>query len=66
MKDSSSKQALQFLLIPLLSGTMMISCDNKRKSSTIQTTKVYVANEEGGSVSVIDLQDSLKSTNIDI
>lgn len=66
MKYSSSKQALQFLLIPLLSGTMMISCDNNKKSSIIQTTKVYVANEEGGSVSVIDLQDSLKSTSIDI
>ena len=28
--------------------------------------KVYVANEEGSSVSVIDLQDSLKNTSIDI
>ena len=32
----------------------------------MQPAKVYVANEEGGSVSVIDLQDSLKNTSIDI
>ena len=66
MKNSSLKQALQFVIILLLSGTMMISCDNNKKSSTTQTAKVYVANEEGGSVSVIDLQDSLKNTSIDI
>ncbi len=66
MKDSSLKQALQFVIILLLSGTMMISCDNNKKSSSTQPAKVYVANEEGGSVSVIDLQDSLKNTSIDI
>ena len=66
MKNSSFNQALKFVIILLLSGTMMISCDNNKKSSSTQTAKVYVANEEGGSVSVIDLQDSLKNTSIDI
>lgn len=48
-------------------GLMTFSnCDNNRKSSAFQTAKVYVANEAGGSVSVIDLQDSLKTTSIDL
>ncbi len=34
--------------------------------SSLQPAKVYIANEEGGSISVIDLQDSLKNTSIDI
>ena len=50
----------------LFTGMIFISCDNNKKSSTTQTAKVYVANEEGGSVSVIDLEDSLKNTSIDI
>ena len=66
MKHSSLNQALQFAIMLLLSGTMMISCDNNKKSSTTQPAKVYVANEEGGSVFIIDLQDSLKNTSIDI
>jgi len=66
MKKSSLKQALKFVIILLLSGTTMISCDNNKKASTTRTAKVYVANEEGGSVSIIDLQDSLKNTSIDI
>lgn len=66
MKNSSLKQALQFVIILLLSATMMISCDNNKKSSTTQPAKLYVANEEGSSVSIIDLQDSLKNTTIDI
>ena len=61
MKKSSLNQALQFVIILLLSCTMMISCDNNEKSSTTQPAKVYVANEERGSVSVIDLQDRLKN-----
>ena len=66
MKNFSLKQALQFVIILLLSATMMISCDNNKKSSTTQPAKLYVANEEGSSVSIIDLQDSLKNTTIDI
>ena len=66
MKYSLLNQSLQYAIMLLLSGTMMISCDNNKKSSTTQPAKVYVANEEGGIVSFIDLQDSLKNTSIDI
>jgi len=66
MKHSSLNQALQFVIVLLLTGAMMISCNNNKKSSPTQPAKVYVANEEGGSVSVIDLQDSLKNASIDI
>lgn len=45
---------------------IITGCENNKKSSTVQPAKVFVANEEGGSVSVIDLQDSLKNTSIDI
>ena len=47
-------------------GMMISGCDNAKKSSATQASKIYVANEEGGSVSVINLQDSLKNTSIDI
>lgn len=47
-------------------GIVMISCDINKNSSSLQLAKVYVANEEGGSVSVIDLQESLNNTSIDI
>ena len=50
----------------MVTGMMISGCDNNKKSSATQTAKVYVANEEGGSVSVIDLQDSLRNTSIDI
>lgn len=66
MKKYSLNQVLQFVIILLSLGTIMISCDSNKKSSLTPQAKVYVANEEGGSVSVIDLQDSLKNTNIDI
>ncbi len=66
MKNSSLNQALKFVIILLLLGTTMISCENNKKLSSTQPAKVYVANEEGGSVSVIDLQDSLKNMNIEI
>ncbi len=66
MKNSSLNQALKFVIILLLLGTTMISCENNKKLSSTQRAKVYVANEEGGSVSVIDLQDSLKNMNIEI
>ena len=45
---------------------MLSDCNIKNKSSTLQPAKIYVANEEGGSVSIIDLQDSLKNANVDI
>lgn len=53
-------------IMVLLTGMIMSGCDNKNKLSSQQPAKVYVANEEGGSVSVIDLQNSLKITSIDI
>ena len=66
MKNSSIKRVLQFVTTLLLLVTINISCGNKKTSSPTHPGKVYVANEEGGSVSVIDPQDSLKNTNIDI
>lgn len=54
------------MIILMLTGIVTSGCDNNTKSSPAQTGKVYVANEEGGSVSVIDLQDSLKNTSINI
>ena len=54
------------LMLLLLTAIIMNGCTNNKKPSTLQTGKVYVANEKGGSVSVIDLQDSLKNTSIDI
>ncbi|HLF47018.1 MAG TPA: hypothetical protein VI548_11370 [Chitinophagaceae bacterium] len=50
----------------IFTGMIITGCENNKKSSTVQPAKVFVANEEGGSVSVIDLQDSLKNTSIDI
>ena len=58
--------APKLLILLLLTGIIMSSCINNKNSSQLQRGKVYVANEEGGSVSVIDLQDSLKNTSIDI
>ena len=57
---------IMVVVILILAGMVMSSCDNNKKLSTTQPAKVYVANEEGGSVSVIDLQDSLKNTSINI
>lgn len=56
------------VIITLMLLGMVSSCGNNDndKSSSVPTAKVYVANEAGGSVSVIDLQDSLKTTSIDL
>lgn len=54
------------MVLLLITGMMISGCDSKNKSSSLQPAKVYVANEEGGSVSVIDLENSLKVTSIDI
>ncbi|MEO5602806.1 MAG: hypothetical protein ABIR06_17935 [Cyclobacteriaceae bacterium] len=66
MKHSFLNRALQVVIMLLFTGMIMSGCDNNKKSSSLQPSKLYVANEEGGSVSVIDLQDSLKNTSIDI
>lgn len=58
--------ALLVVVMLLFTGMIITGCENKKKSSTLQRAKVFVANEEGGSVSVINLQDSLKNTSIDI
>jgi len=65
MKHFFLRQPL-FVIILLLTGMIMSGCDNNKKSSTLQPAKLFVANEEGGSVSIIDLQDSLKNTSVDI
>ena len=57
---------IMVVVILILAGMVMNSCDNNKKLSTTQPAKVYVANEEGGCISVIDLQDSLKNSTIDI
>ena len=54
------------MTIFMFTGIVMSSCDINKNPSSLQLAKVYVANEEGGSVSVIDLHDSLKNTSIDI
>lgn len=66
MKHSFLNPALLVVVMLLITGMIISGCDNNKKSSILQPAKVYVANEEGGSVSVIDLQDSLKNTNIAI
>ena len=55
MKYSLTKESLQYATILLLSCTVMISCDNNKKSSTTTKAEVYAANEKGGSISVIEL-----------
>ena len=55
MKYSLTKQSLQYATILLLSCTMIISCDNNKKSSTTTKAKVYAVNEKGDSISFIDL-----------
>ena len=66
MKYFFLNPTLLVVIMILFTGMIIFGCDNNKKSSTTQTAKIYVANEEGSSVSVIDLQDSLKNTTIDI
>ena len=66
MKHFFFNPTLPIVIMLLFTGMIMSGCDNNKKSSTLQPAKVYVANEEGGSISVIDLQDSLKNTSINI
>jgi len=60
------KSTFPVLIFLLLSVLIISGCDNNKKQSSMEVAKVYVANEEGGSISVIDLQDSLKNTSIDL
>ncbi len=72
-KINNIKMKPSFLTTTSLAITMMMvtcmfisGCDNKKKLSTAQPARVYVANEEGGSVSIINLQDSLKNNSVDL
>ncbi len=56
-----------FFFITLVVLVSLSSCNsNNSKTGPLQTAKVYVANEAGGSISIIDLKDSLKTTSIDL
>ncbi|MBC7615600.1 MAG: hypothetical protein H7202_05990 [Pedobacter sp.] len=66
MKHLFLKSKFLVAIMPVLTILIISGCNNNKKSSSMQAVKVYVANEEGGSVSVIDLQDSLKNTSINI
>ena len=50
----------------MLAGIITSSCNSNKNLSSSLPAKVYVANEEGGSISVINLQDSLKNATIDL
>lgn len=54
------------LIILILTGIVMSTCNSNKNSSSLQHAKIYVANKEDSSVSVIDLQESMKNTNIDL
>lgn len=56
--------SIAIIIIVALTAVFINSCNNIKQSSSLQTAKVYVANEGDGTVSVIDIQDSLKVANI--
>jgi YVTN family beta-propeller protein len=66
MKHFFLTSTLMIAIMLLLFGTMIYSCNNNESSSVMQASKIFVANEEGGSISVIDLSDSTKNTTIDL
>ena len=66
MTNSFFKIILPGSLVLLLFTAMMSGCNNNKISSAMQASKLFVANEEGGSISVLDLTDSTKNTTIDL
>ncbi len=66
MTNSYLKIILPGSLMLLLFTAMMSGCNNNKTSSVMQAAKIFVANEDGGSISVIDLTDSTKNTTIDL
>ena len=52
------------LKLLLLTGIIMSSCVNNKNSSQLQPAKVYVANEEGGSVSVDSIPRLVSSSDM--
>ena len=47
-------------------GMIMNGCEINKKSSALQPAKLYIANEEGCSFSILDLQNSLKNMSVAI
>ena len=66
MTNSFLKIILPGSLVLLLFTAMMSGCNNNKTSSAMQGAKLFVANEEGGSISVLDLSDSTKNATIDL
>ena len=66
MTNSFFKTILPGSFRLLLFSMMMYSCNNNESSSVMQASKIFVANEDGGSISVIDLSDSTKNTTINL
>ena len=64
MKNHSILSKLQAASAIIVFFIAIVGCNNSKKST--QFSKVYVANEDGGSISVIDFQDSLKSKEISL
>ncbi|MFV8392874.1 YncE family protein [Flavobacterium sp. LB2P6] len=64
MKNLVVLKKFQIMVVLVVAGLIIGSCNNPKK--TMQLAKVYVANEDGGSISVINLQDSTKNTEISI
>lgn len=54
------------ILILVLTGISISGCSSNKQPSSLQFAKVYVANEGDGTISVIDIQDSIKVTSIDV
>ncbi len=66
MKHFFLASTLMIAIMLLLFGMMMYSCKNNESSSVVQESKLFIANEDGGSISVIDLADSTKNATIDL
>ncbi|MFA5656165.1 MAG: hypothetical protein WC199_00190 [Dysgonamonadaceae bacterium] len=65
MRNSISITTIAILILTL-TAILISGCTTNKKSSSLQLSKIYVANEGEGTVSVIDLQDNLKVTITDI
>ncbi|WP_140344580.1 hypothetical protein [Flavobacterium sp. FPG59] len=64
MKNLAVLKKIQIMVVLVVTGLIIGSCNNPKEP--MQLAKVYVANEDGGSISVINLQDSTKNTEISI
>lgn len=66
MTNSFFKTILPGSFMLLIFSSMISGCNNNKTSSVMQPSKIFVANEDGGSISVLDLTDSTKNTTIDL